>query len=83
MKLEGKVVGIWIPDLESICLFQRDEMNKVVVLDFSGVTFIETKGLEMLKGLKDDRVRIVNCSPFIHSLLCRFINKDNESRNEH
>lgn len=83
MKLEGKVIGVWVPDLESICLFHRDEMNKVVVLDFSGVTFIEEKGLRMLEDLKDERVRIVNCSPFIYSLLNKFINTDNGSRNEH
>lgn len=83
MKLEGKVVGVWVPDLEGICLFHRDEMNKVVVLDFSGVTFIEEKGLRMLQDLKDERVRIVNCSPFICSLLNRFISIDSGNRNEH
>jgi anti-anti-sigma regulatory factor len=83
MKLEGKVVGVWVPDLESICLFHRDEMNKVVVLDFSGVTFIEEKGLRMLQDLKNERVRIVNCSPFIYSLLNKLISRDSGNRNEH
>lgn len=83
MKLEGKMIGVWVSELESICLFHRDELNKIVVLDFSGVTFIEEKGLRMLKDLKDERVKIVNCSPFIYSLLDKFISRDNGSRNEH
>jgi anti-anti-sigma regulatory factor len=58
-----------MPELKRLCLHYRDEENKIVVLDFSGVTFIEMKGMRMLEGIKDERIRIVNCSPFIDSLL--------------
>ena len=81
MKLEGKVIGVWVDDLKRVCLFHRDERNRAVVLDFSGVTFVEARGLEMLKDLKGDRVRIVNCSPFINSLLSRFIKRDDDNNN--
>jgi len=83
MKLEGKIIGVWVDDLKRVCLFHRDERNRVVVLDFSGVTFIEARGLEMLKDLKGERVKTVNCSPFIHSLLSRFINRDENNKNGH
>ena len=69
LRLEGKLVGMWIQELERICLYHRDEKNKTVVLNFSGVTFIENKGLRMLENIKDKRIAIINCSPFIQSLL--------------
>lgn len=74
--LEGKLVGIWIPELERICLHHIKEKNRSVVLDFSGVTFIDNKGVKMLESIKDDRVKIVNCSPLILSLLSEFITND-------
>jgi anti-anti-sigma regulatory factor len=77
LRLEGKLVGPWIPDLERICLYHRDEKNKTVVLDFSGVTFIENKGVRMLESIKDDRIKIVNCSQFILSLLSNSIISNN------
>ena len=83
MKLEGKVIGVWVEDLKRVCLFHRDERSRVVVLDFSGVTFIEARGLEMLKHLEGDRVKTINCSPFINSLLSRFINKGDNKQNGH
>lgn len=45
LRLDGKVVGMWVSDLEKLCLIYRDEKNKTVVLDFSGVTFIGNKGM--------------------------------------
>lgn len=83
MKLEGKVIGVWVDDLKRVCLFHRDERGRAVVLDFSGVTFVEARGLGMLKDLKGDRVRIINCSPFINSLLSRFLDRDDNNQNGH
>jgi anti-anti-sigma regulatory factor len=69
LRLDGKVVGEWVSDLQMLCLHYRDEEDKNVVLDFSGVTFIDKKGVDMLWKLKDDRIKMVNCSSFIRLLL--------------
>jgi len=76
LRLEGKLVGTWIPELERICLYHRDEKNKSVVLDFSGVTFVEKRGVRMLESIQDERVKIINCPPFIQSLLSNLVIKD-------
>lgn len=76
LRLEGKLVGRWIPELERICLYNRDEKNKTVVLDFSSVTFIHKKGVRMLERIQDERLKIINCSPFIESLLYDLVIKD-------
>ena len=79
LRLEGKLIGMWIPELERICLYHRDEKSKTVVLDFSGVTFIDKKGVKMLESIKDERIKIVNCPPLILSLLSEFITSDKNS----
>ena len=73
LRLDGKVVDVWIPDLEKICLYHRDEKNKTVVLDFAGVSFISSNGVRILEKIKDERIKIINCSPFIRSLLHNLI----------
>jgi hypothetical protein len=73
LRLEGKLVGAWIQELERLCLHYRDEENKSVMLDFSGVTFIHKKGVRMLESIKDERVKLINCSSFIQSLLCNSV----------
>lgn len=74
LRLDGKLADTWVADLEKICLHYRDEENKSVVLDFSGVTFIDDNGVSMLEKIKDDRIEIINCSLFIETLLHDLIN---------
>jgi len=60
LRLDGRVVDVWISDLKRQCLYYRDKENKTVVIDFSGVTFINSEGIRMLEKIKDERVKIVN-----------------------
>lgn len=69
LRLDGKVVRTTLFELAKLCLQYRDNDNKAVVLDFSGVTFIDESGLSMLKTIKDKRVNMVNASLFIEMLL--------------
>ena len=69
LKLDGKMIGASVSDLEELCLHHRNEKGKTVVLDFSGVTFIDNHGLRILKKIKDNRLIIVNYSLFIETLL--------------
>ncbi len=73
LRLEGKLVGKCIPELERMCLYHRDEKNKTVVLDCSGVTFIDKHGVRMLESIQDERVKIIDCCPFIQSLLSKLV----------
>jgi anti-anti-sigma regulatory factor len=61
-----------------LCLHYKDEKNKTVVLDFSGVTFIDNEGVRMLENIKDEKIKIINCSLFIQKLLHKLAtnNKD-------
>jgi len=73
LRLDGRVVGTWVSYLEKLCLHHKNEENKTVVLDFSGVTFIDNKGLRMLEKIKDERIKIANYSLFVGALLRNLI----------
>ncbi|MEW6143416.1 MAG: STAS domain-containing protein [Thermodesulfobacteriota bacterium] len=69
LKLDGKIEGMYLHELEEACKCHLDGAAKTITLDLSGVTFIDEGGLEALSKLKDGRLRIVKCSPFIRTLL--------------
>jgi hypothetical protein len=73
------VSGIWVSKLEKIRLYYSDEKNKAIILDFTDVTFIDMKGVRMLENIKDERVRIINCSQFIRLLICNLIISNSNS----
>jgi anti-anti-sigma regulatory factor len=78
LRLEGKIVKDCIPDLKKLLLRYRDIENKRVVLDFAGVTFIDNTVVRMLEKIKDDRIKIINCSLFIRTLLSNSITSNSE-----
>jgi len=68
LKLEGRVVSDWVPLVREECLRILKE-KKSVRLDCSDVTFVDDRGVEMLKAMAGEGVKLVNCSPFIECLL--------------
>jgi anti-anti-sigma regulatory factor len=73
LRIEGKITEPCLWDLEKLCSHYIHKTEKQVVLDFQGVTFIDRKGLSMLEKFKVNRLEIINCSPFIRSLLSNLI----------
>ena len=76
LKLEGRIVSAWVSLLKEECLSILKE-KKTVWLDFSDVTFVDDRAVEMLKGMARNGVRLMNCSPLVESLL-----HDEEGENE-
>lgn len=66
LRLEGRVAGRWIKELE-LAFVDAQAGGAAVTLDLAGVSFIESGGIEMLQGL--GAVRLENPSPFILELL--------------
>jgi anti-anti-sigma regulatory factor len=64
LKVEGRIVSQWVALLEHECLLLRQK-KQYVVLDFSSVTFIDSQGLEMLKQLLSQKIKIINCPAYI------------------
>ncbi len=68
MKLEGRITADWVFLLEKECLRFLEEKRKVV-LDFSGVTFVDWRGVEMLGKISANNIQVINCCPLIEDLL--------------
>ena len=68
MKLEGKLASDWVPLLEGECLTCL-KANRKVLLDFSEVTFVDSRGAEIVKKLAGDGIKIVDCCELIKELL--------------
>jgi anti-anti-sigma regulatory factor len=82
LRLEGKIVNEWILVLESACLYHNDNKNKTVLLDFPDVTFISDEGVKMLENIKNGRVKVTNCSPFIRSILPSLLTENTDIKGE-
>ena len=58
----------WVPLVREECLRILKE-KKSVWLDCSDVIFVDDRGVEMLKAMAGQGIKLVHCSPFIEGLL--------------
>lgn len=70
LTLEGRITAQWVAVLEDACA-RVLHGPKRLILDFAGVTFIDHIGVAALKKIRGERVRCVNCCPFIEDVLGR------------
>jgi hypothetical protein len=65
LRLEGQILGPWIDELALAC--QR--LTGAVELDLAEVTFVERRGVELLRALAARDVTLRHCTPFVAELL--------------
>lgn len=70
LRVEGRLVGRWIDELETECERHRADRRRVK-LDLSGVTFVDDRGIEALRSMAGHHVEVVQCSLFLSGLLKR------------
>lgn len=68
MKIEGRLVSDWINVVEAEG-HNLLAQGKTVLLDLSGVIFVEAAGASMLRGLIEKGCVLWNCPLFIHHVL--------------
>ena len=68
LKVEGKLLGPWIAELESACNQSGFDSNRVL-LDLARLNFVDAEGARLLKGLIRDGARVVACSGFVAEML--------------
>jgi ABC-type transporter Mla MlaB component len=64
IRLEGQVRGPWVDELCQSCE-QWLAKGSALDLDLSDVSFIDMEGLALCRRLRDRKVRILHCSPFV------------------
>ncbi len=67
--MDGTVNALSLPDLEEACSRHQSDNGKVILLDLAGVVFMTDQAARKLGELRSDRLRIINCSPFIETLI--------------
>jgi anti-anti-sigma regulatory factor len=68
VKLEGRVTGPWVEELSRTVDTSLAESPRVV-LDLSGVTFVDEGGVRLLRTLRERRAELLGGSSFVSSLL--------------
>lgn len=69
LRLDGTVSAVSLPELEEICSRHQGADANVILLDLAGVVFMNDDVARRFVELRNDRLRIINCSPFIEALL--------------
>ncbi len=69
LRIDGTLTEIGYPELESICARHQRSDGIVLLLDMSGVVFMQDEVARKLASLRGERLRLINCSPFIETLL--------------
>ena len=68
LKLEGKLLGPWIGELESACGESLVAPERIC-LDLCDLTFVDAAGARFLASLIRDGARVVACSGFVAEML--------------
>lgn len=68
LKVEGRIVEPWVRELKRECDSSLKERD-LVILDLSGVNFIDETGIQNFKRMIGNRIKLVGCSPFLSKLL--------------
>jgi anti-anti-sigma regulatory factor len=68
LKLEGKLLGPWVDELNVACR-KADLENRPVILDLSSLSFVDSQGIAALHELRKRGYRFEGCSALVIRLL--------------
>ena len=67
ISLEGKLLGAWVEEARQIVMAARGSVR--VCLNLQGLTFADSRGIELLRTLRQEGIPLLGCSPLIEGLL--------------
>jgi ABC-type transporter Mla MlaB component len=63
-RIEGTLSGAWVEELRRVC--ESGFASGVgLEIDCGGVSFVDAKGVALLRSLRESDVVLENCSPFL------------------
>lgn len=65
LRLEGRMTGRWVEELQRSCEVHALSEGIALSLDLADVSFVDGPGITLLKELRGLGVALVNPSPFI------------------
>ncbi|HKY09444.1 MAG TPA: STAS domain-containing protein [Candidatus Binatia bacterium] len=69
LRLDGTISKESFDELARICARHQSNKSRTLILDMAGVSFMHDDAARSLARLRDDSVRVINCSPFIAALI--------------
>jgi anti-anti-sigma regulatory factor len=69
LRLDGTVTSASYTELEATCARYQEAPGRIILVDMAGVVFMDNEVAGKLAGLRGEQLRIINCSPFIETLL--------------
>ena len=69
LRLDGNLSVESYADLEAVFQRYNTSASRTIILDMAGLDFISDEPARQLVKLRGERLRIINCSPFIVTLL--------------
>jgi len=69
LRLDGTISNDGLAELINTFATHHDGAGRTVILDMAGVAFLNAQVARELISLRGDHLRIINCSPFIATLL--------------
>lgn len=74
--LEGKLLGAWVDEAHLVIAAAR--ATDAICLNLKGLTFADTRGIELLRTLRGDGIPLIGGSALIEGLLA--LNEDDAKR---
>ena len=69
LRLDGSITDDTLNDLVAACAHLPNGGQTTTILDMAGVEYISNSAALKLMAMRAEHFRIINCSPFIDSML--------------
>ena len=69
LRLDGTISEASFAELQEAFARHNGNQKQLILVDMMGVIFMTNDAAEKFGQLRSERVRIINCSPFIETLL--------------
>jgi hypothetical protein len=76
LRLDGTVSQEASDELFELCARYRSIGKRTVIVDMAGVNFMSHEAARKLARMRTESLRVINCSPFIATLLASAENWD-------
>lgn len=81
LRLDGTLSAESYKPFEEILARHDEAGGKTIIVDLAGVGFMNDESACKIAAMQSEQLRIINCSPFIETLLSTFVNRDRVGEN--
>jgi anti-anti-sigma regulatory factor len=80
LKLEGVLTSENYPELNAVIQRNCRYESRTLILDMRGVTYLDENAACELTRLRSERLSVINCSPFVETMLDAVARKPTNGR---